>query len=132
MNWYLDALRKYAVFSGRARRKEYWYFALFNLLIHIGLSVIDSVAGIRDPNYSLGLLGGIYALAILIPSLAVSVRRLHDTDRSGWWLLIGLVPIIGGIVLLIFMVLDSQPGENRFGAFPKEEEATLTDGTTAG
>ena len=120
MNWYLEALKKYAVFSGRARRKEYWYFFLFNLLISIVLAVIDSMIGIFDAEAGIGLLGGIYGLAVLIPGLAVSVRRLHDTDRSGWWLLIVLIPLIGAIVILVFMVQDSKLGENQYGSNPKD------------
>ncbi len=119
MNWYLEVLKKYAVFSGRARRKEYWYFSLFNLLITIVLAVIDGMTGTLIAEANIGLLGGIYALAILIPFLAVSVRRLHDTDRSGWWLLIALIPLIGAIVILVFMVQDSKPGENQYGSNPK-------------
>jgi uncharacterized membrane protein YhaH (DUF805 family) len=113
LNWYLKALKQYAVFSGRARRKEYWLFFLFNIIIDLVLGVIERSAG--GP----GVLGGIYSLVVLIPSIAVSVRRLHDTDRSGWWLLIGLIPLIGTIVLLVFMVQDSQPGENQYGPNPK-------------
>ena len=119
MNWYLEVLKKYAVFSGRARRKEYWYFSLFNLLITIVLAVIDGMTGTLIAEANIGLLGGIYALAILIPFLAVSVRRLHDTDRSGWWLLIVLIPLIGAIVILVFMVQDSKPNENQYGSNPK-------------
>jgi uncharacterized membrane protein YhaH (DUF805 family) len=116
MNWYFEVLKKYAVFSGRARRKEYWYFFLFNFIISIILSVIDGATG----STGMGLLSGVYALAVLIPGLAVSVRRLHDTDRTGWWLLIALIPFIGAIVLLIFMVQDSTPGQNQYGDNPKE------------
>ena len=119
MNWFLAVLKKYAVFSGRAQRAEYWYFVLFYLLISIALAVIDGITGSFDAEAGMGLLGGIFVLAMLIPSLAVSVRRLHDTDRSGWWLLITLVPIVGAIVLLIFTVQDSTPGQNRFGPNPK-------------
>ena len=119
MNWYLEVLKKYAVFSGRARRKEYWYFSLFNLLITIVLAVIDGMTGTLIAEANIGLCGGIYALAILIPFLAVSVRRLHDTDRSGWWLLIALIPLIGAIVILVFMVQDSKPNENQYGSNPK-------------
>ena len=119
MNWYLEVLKKYVVFNGRARRKEYWYFFLFNIIISIVLAVIDSVTGSFSTDAGMGLLGGIYTLAILIPSIAVSVRRLHDTDRSGWWLLIGLIPLIGALVLLIFMVQDSEPGDNQYGSNPK-------------
>ncbi len=119
MSWYLEVLKKYAVFNGRARRKEYWFFFLFSIIITIVLSIIDVAAGSFDAKTGLGLFTGIYTLAILIPSGAVSVRRLHDTDRSGWWLLISLIPIIGGLVILVFVVLDSDPAENRYGANPK-------------
>lgn len=123
MNWYLEVLKKYAVFSGRARRKEYWFFVLFNIIISIVLAVIDGVTGSFSPEAGMGLLRGIYTLAVLIPGIAVSVRRLHDTERSGWWLLIALVPLIGAIVLLVFMVQDSKPGQNQYGANPKEATA---------
>lgn len=112
MNWYLEVLKKYAVFSGRARRKEYWYFVLFNIIIMIILIIIG-----RAIDSS--ILSTIYSLGVLIPSIAVDIRRLHDTNRTGWWLLIGLIPIIGWIVLLIFMVQDSQKGENQYGPNPK-------------
>ena len=113
MNWYLEALKKYAVFSGRARRKEYWFFILFNAIISFALIIIEYLAG--GP----GFVVGIYYLAIAIPSLAVLVRRLHDTDRSGWWFFINFVPLIGGIIILVFTVQDSQPDENRYGPNPK-------------
>ena len=113
MRWYLEALRKYAVFSGRARRQEYWMFVLINLVITVVLSRLGSLA----------VLSGIYALGMILPSLAVGVRRLHDTGRSGSWLLIVLVPVVGGLVLLYFNVLDSQAGENQYGPNPKEESA---------
>lgn len=123
MYWYLEALKKYAVFGGRARRKEYWYFVLFNLIISITLAFIDGVAGTYSPPAGMGLLGGIYALAVLIPGIAVAVRRLHDTGRSGWWILIALIPIVGIIVLVVFMVQNSNPGQNEYGANPKESTA---------
>jgi uncharacterized membrane protein YhaH (DUF805 family) len=126
MNWYLQALKKYTVFTGRARRKEYWFFVLFNILISAALSVVDYLTGTYNSNYGMGLLGGLYALGVLLPAIAVTIRRLHDTGRSGWWILIALVPIIGGIVLLIFMVLDSQPGDNAYGPSPKTEPAVGT------
>lgn len=119
MNWYLAVLKKYAVFEGRARRKEYWFFVLFNLLITLGLTMIDGVTGTLDPRGGVGLLSGLYTLAVIIPAIAVSVRRLHDTDRSGWWFLIAFIPVIGPIVLLVFMALDGTPGDNRFGPNPK-------------
>ena len=118
MNWYIQVLQKYFVFSGRARRKEFWMFVLFTLLISIGLGIIDGFAGLTT-EYGLGILGGIYSLATIIPSLALAFRRLHDTDRSAWWLLIGFVPIVGSIVLLVFYCLAGTQGGNRFGPDPK-------------
>lgn len=117
MDWYLNVLKKYAVFSGRAQRKEYWFFVLFNVIIAFVLGIIDGIAGLTGAG-GFGLLGTLYSLAVLVPSLAVSVRRLHDTDRSGWWLLVGLVPILGAIVLLVFFVQDSKPA-NQYGPNPK-------------
>ena len=117
MNWFLKALKNYAGFSGRSQRSEYWYFVLFYMLIYIALTAVDYFAGLGAAG--IGLLSTIFSLAMLIPSLAVSVRRLHDTDRSGWWILIGFVPVIGFIVLLVFFVMDSTPGSNRFGPNPK-------------
>ena len=118
MNWYLDVLKKYAVFSGRARRKEYWMFVLVNVIITFVLGFIDGIVGTTLGN-DMGLLSTLYTVAVLLPSLAVGVRRLHDTGRSGWWLLIALVPIIGAIVLLVFWVQDSQAGDNQYGPNPK-------------
>jgi len=120
MNWYLYVLKNYATFSGRARRKEYWMFFLFNVLISLGLGVLDVVAGTYSVEYETGFFSGLYSLLVLIPGIAVGVRRLHDTNRSGWWILISLIPIIGVLVLFVFMCLDSQPGTNRFGVNPKE------------
>lgn len=113
MNWYIDALKKkYADFTGRARRTEYWMFVLFSLIVAVGIGVVDGlITG--------GMLGIIYALAMLIPSLAVAVRRLHDTNRSGWWVLVSLVPFVGFLILIYFLVLDSQPGDNEYGPNPK-------------
>ena len=118
MNWYLEVLKKYAVFSGRARRKEYWMFTLVNGVIAFVLGMIEGLTSdvsSTDP----GALGIIYGLAVFIPSIAVAVRRLHDTDRSGWWLLIALIPLIGAVALIVFLVFDSHPGDNRYGANPK-------------
>ncbi len=112
MNYYIECWKKYVTFSGRARRKEYWMFVLFNILASIAVGVVDGILGTV-------MLGSLYSLAVLLPGLAVCVRRLHDTDRSGWWILISLIPIVGIIVLLVFMCLDSTPGENRFGPNPK-------------
>jgi uncharacterized membrane protein YhaH (DUF805 family) len=120
MNWYLEVLKKYAVFEGRAGRKEYWFFVLFNILISMALGYVDWLTGNVNPETGLGLLSSIYALGVMIPGMAVSVRRLHDTNRSGWWLLITFVPVIGALVFLYFMVLDSNPDINEFGPSPKD------------
>jgi uncharacterized membrane protein YhaH (DUF805 family) len=119
MSWYLKVLRNYAVFHGRARRKEYWYFVLVNIIISVALAIVDGVTGTYNSDVGFGLLSGIYTLAVLIPGIAVSVRRLHDIGRSGWWLLVILVPLVGAIVLFIFMVLDSKPEQNEYGPSPK-------------
>ncbi|MFI9123725.1 DUF805 domain-containing protein [Streptomyces bikiniensis] len=113
MNWYLDVLKKYAVFSGRARRKEFWMFQLFNVIAGIILMTVDMLLGTYP------LLYAVYALGVFLPSLGLSVRRLHDTGRSGWWLLIGLVPFVGGIVLLVFTVLEGEQQQNAYGPNPK-------------
>jgi len=117
MNWYLAVLKKYAVFTGRAHRREYWMFFLFNLIIAFAIGLIEGVIG------SPGIIGMLYVLAVFLPGLAVSMRRLHDIGKSGWWLLIGLIPLIGAIVLLIFMVQDSRPGDNAYGPNPKTTAA---------
>jgi uncharacterized membrane protein YhaH (DUF805 family) len=122
MNWYLEALRKYAVFEGRARRKEYWFFILFNVLISMVLGFVDRFIGNINPESGLGILSGIYTLGVIIPGMAVSVRRLHDTGRSGWWLLITFVPVIGAIIFFYFMVLDSDTESNEYGPSPKANE----------
>jgi uncharacterized membrane protein YhaH (DUF805 family) len=122
MHWYFDVLKKYAVLSGRASRKEYWMFFLFNVIIGFVLGVIDIAAALTDGGF--GLLSGLYALAVLLPGLAVTVRRLQDTDHSGWWLLILLVPLIGLIVFLVFTIRDGTPSHNRFGPNPKEQLTT--------
>jgi len=119
MNWFLRVFKKYATFSGRAQRAEYWYFILFYLLLSIGFAIIDSITGTLDPETGIGLLSGLFSLAAFIPSVAVGVRRLHDTGRSGWWWLIGFIPLIGTIVLIIFFVQDSVPHENAYGPNPK-------------
>lgn len=117
MEWYLAVLKQYAVFTGRARRKEYWMFCLFNLIIAVVLAIIEGVIG------SPGIVGMIYSLAVLVPSIAVGIRRLHDTGRTGWWLLIALIPLIGAIVLIIFTVQDSNEGDNAYGPNPKLNDA---------
>lgn len=113
MNWYLAVLKNYVGFSGRARRKEYWMFTLFNIIIALLLGVVDGLLGTG------GIIGGIYTLAILLPAIAVSIRRLHDTGRAGWWFLLILIPLIGPLVLLVFMVFEGNSGDNTYGSDPK-------------
>ena len=117
MNWYIEVLKKYAVFDGRARRMEYWMFVLFNVIISIVLGVIDNVLGTVTETGQ-GLLGIVYSLAVLLPGIAVTIRRLHDTGRSGWHILLGFIPCIGAIILLVFMVQDSDAGDNEYGPNP--------------
>ncbi|MCX7097933.1 MAG: DUF805 domain-containing protein [Methylococcales bacterium] len=119
MNWYLEPFKKYADFSGRARRKEYWLFNLFNLIITVALAFLDMFTGTFNEETGVGLLSGIYTVGVLIPGLAVSIRRLHDTGHSGWWILVNLVPLLGALVFIYFMVLDSKPGSNEYGPSPK-------------
>lgn len=119
MNWYMEALRKYATFTGRARRKEYWFFQLFVLLVVMVLSLADRMLGVLDEESGIGLLSGLFSLAMFIPSLAVSIRRLHDTDRTGWWALLYFVPLLGFLVLLVFFLQDGTRGTNRYGEDPK-------------
>ena len=121
MNWYLEALTKYADFSGRARRQEYWMFSLINVIISFA---VGFAAGLVGGMLGLGqnavtAIALIYSAAVFIPSMAVWVRRLHDTGRSGWWSLIILVPIIGAVMLLLWAVQDSEPGTNAYGKNPK-------------
>ncbi|QHT63069.1 DUF805 domain-containing protein [Paenibacillus lycopersici] len=115
MEWYLKVLRNYVNFSGRARRTEYWMYVLFSFMASVLLAIADAMLGAGR------LLSMLYSLAVLLPSLAVVVRRLHDTGRSGWWYFIILIPIVGAIVLLVFLLLDSEPGMNRYGPNPKGE-----------
>lgn len=119
MSWFIAALKKYAVFGGRSRRKEYWYFVLFSSIVTLTLVMIDTITGTFDSAVGLGLLSGIFSLAILISSIAVSIRRLHDIDRTGWWILLSFIPFFGTIVLLVFAALDGTPGNNRSGPNPK-------------
>ena len=113
MNYWLGCIKKYAEFSGRACRKEYWMFVLFNMLIALGIQIIEAVLGTG------GMLGGLYSLAVLLPGWAVFTRRMHDIGKSGWWWLIALIPLVGAIVLLVFMCKDSEPGDNVYGPNPK-------------
>lgn len=125
MNYFLSALKKYAVFSGRATRSEYWFFCLFQLIFTFVAIFLDLVIGINIPGINSGLLNTIYVLAIIIPSIAVSVRRLHDTGRSDWMIFINLIPIAGGIWYFVLTVLDSNPGDNKYGPNPKLVSDTI-------
>ncbi|MEY3018496.1 MAG: hypothetical protein RL336_1631 [Pseudomonadota bacterium] len=124
MQWYLTVLKKYFEFSGRARRAEYWYFTLFNVIFSIVLGVIDAVIAAGNSS-DIGVLGGLYSLALFIPSLAVAVRRLHDTGRSGWWMLMIFIPLIGVIVLLVFMVMNGEASDNEYGPDPKADASVV-------
>ena len=134
MDLMFQPLRKYADFTGRARRMELWLFWLLLIGIQIVFSIlIGLVAGptaaVADPTDPFAVLNGpakalygvffLMMLALLIPSLAVSIRRLHDTNRSGWWILIGLIPFLGALVLIVFYLLDGTPGPNKYGPDPK-------------
>jgi uncharacterized membrane protein YhaH (DUF805 family) len=114
-------MKKYADFTGRARRAEYWWFVLINFVVIFSLLVLTII--LSGSNDSLTGLGGIiyavYALGVILPSLAVTVRRLHDTGKSGWMLLIGLIPFVGPIILLVFYFTDGEPGANQYGPSPK-------------
>jgi uncharacterized membrane protein YhaH (DUF805 family) len=119
MQWYLKVLRQYADFNGRARRTEYWMFVLISTVIGIVLAVLDNVLGLTFMQGSTGVLGLLYSLAVLVPSLAVGARRLHDTGRSGWLLLIMLIPLVGAIVLIVFLATAGNVGSNSYGPDPK-------------
>ena len=118
MHWYLEVLKKYAVLDGRARRKEYWMFVLVNFVITVALSLISPLIGVGARG-GWGLLAVIYTLAMIIPSITVHVRRLHDIDRSGWWMWISLIPLVGVLVLLLYAVREGTPGSNQYGPNPK-------------
>ncbi len=113
-----SVLTQYATFSGRARRSEYWYFVLAYFIASIIAAIIDGILGTSGTFGSTGLIGGILTLALLIPSLAVAIRRLHDINKSGWWVLLGLIPLIGAIILIVWFCGDSKP-DNQYGPNPK-------------
>ena len=128
MEWYLKVIKNYTGFCGRARRKEYWMFVLFNLIFLLIAAIIDNILGITfeinngfgTQNLPYGYIYLLYSLVVLIPGLAVSVRRLHDVGKSGWFMLIVLIPIIGVIWLLVVTCKDSNVGENEYGQNPKD------------
>ncbi|MFM7195361.1 MAG: DUF805 domain-containing protein [Bacteroidota bacterium] len=119
MNWYLKVLNNYAVFTGRARRSEFWMFLLFNLIFAVVATILDNILGTTIDPLPYGLIYLLYVLAVFIPGLAVTVRRLHDVGKSGWMYFIVLIPLVGAIWLLVLLATDSNPGENKYGANPK-------------
>ena len=123
MNWYIKALKKYAVFSGRARRKEYCYFILFESIIFFFFLLVFDGRMEKFPEPGEGPLSNFYALVTLLPGIAVTVRRLHDIDTSGWWMPTLFLPILNIIFSLVLMTKNSTPGENRFGPNPKDTTA---------
>ena len=117
MNWYINAWKNYAVFNGRATRPEFWYFVLIHAVVILILGIIDYLIGRQY------IFASLYYVAAILPYLAVAVRRLHDINRSGWWLLLMMpIPIVGWIVLLIFLVSRGTSGKNRFGGDPQKEK----------
>lgn len=117
MKWYLHVIqKKYLEFNGRAHREEFWMFTLINFLVSLALGVVGGLVGFDS-------LQGLYGLAVLLPSIAVAIRRLHDTSRSGWWFLLVLLPVIGWIILIVFYAQDSHAGDNAYGANPKTAPA---------
>lgn len=122
MEWYRLVLSKYADFNGRARRKEFWMFVLFNFIFSTVAVILDNALGITFGLMEVGYgpIYTIYVLAVLIPSLAVTARRLHDTGKSGWLMLLALIPIVGGIIVLVFTILEGNAGANQYGPDPKE------------
>jgi len=124
MEWYLGVLKKYAVFDGRARRKEYWMFLLFHMIVVIGLLIVNAIIMSSVSESTLAQVAvvlpiTVYMLGVLCPALGVTIRRLHDTGKSGWWIFISLVPVIGGLWFLYLMVIDGTPGDNQYGPSPK-------------
>ena len=125
MKWYLMALKNYATFKGRARRKEYWMFALFNMIFAVVAMIIDNLLGltfsIEGQSIGYGYLYAPYGLFSLIPSISILVRRLHDVNKSGWFYWIALIPIIGAIWLIVLLVKEGTNGENAYGKGPKKD-----------
>jgi uncharacterized membrane protein YhaH (DUF805 family) len=131
MKWYLKVLKQYADFNGRARRTEYWMFQLFSLLVIIGIGLLASlmkgIVGSETAAFLAGILILVYLIAIFIPSLAVTIRRLHDQNKSGWFLLMQLIPWVGGIIIFVFMVSDGTMGSNQYGPDPKDPYSDLEE-----
>lgn len=122
MRWYISVLKKYLEFGGRAGRPEYWFFAGIHILVSFVLGMIDNQLDLMVAG-GIGIVSGVYLLAILPPALGVTIRRLHDTGRSGWWILLSLIPLIGPLVLIAFLAQGSKPGTNSFGPCPTPDAA---------
>ncbi len=117
MEWFLMSFKKYTDFSGRSRRKEYWMFVLFNIIVVLGVAFIGAGIGLQD---YIAIPLGLYVLAIIIPSLALAVRRLHDQGKSGWYILVRFIPVIGGVWFLVLMCVDGDSRSNEYGLNPKD------------
>jgi uncharacterized membrane protein YhaH (DUF805 family) len=124
MQWYTEVLKKYVDFSGRARRKEFWMFMLVSTIISLVLAIVDAIMGTLQPS-GLGLLSGLYWVGVLLPTLAVTVRRLHDTNRHGGWIFISAIPVVGAILLIVFNATDGNRGDNKYGTDPKAAERVV-------
>jgi uncharacterized membrane protein YhaH (DUF805 family) len=124
MQWFVMAMKNFLQFSGRSRRSEYWYFVLFYVPIHFVFAFIDISLGWVRTGSGIGPLSGLLTLVMFLPNLALSIRRLHDTGRSGWWILIGFVPIVGVIALIVFYATEGEAGTNAYGPNPKEPVQT--------
>lgn len=130
MKWYLKVLKQYADFNGRATRREYWMFTLFNLIFVIVAAILDNILGLTIGEIPYGIIYLLYSFVLFIPALSVAVRRLHDVNKSGWMILIALIPIVGSIWLLVLLVTESDPGENQYGQNPlaiDSEEAAINE-----
>ena len=133
MQWYIDVLKKYAVFDGRARRKEFWMFVLFNTIIGIIISILDRSIGTDFGGRSGGgWLSSLYYLAVLLPLIGVGIRRMHDTNRRGWWILIYLIPCIGWIWFIVLAAREGNAGDNQYGPDPKAAERGMGYGQPGG
>lgn len=126
MEWATLPLKRYAEFTGRSRRKEYWMFFLLVIVVALVIGIVEGVLGLAGMVGPYGPLSALFLLAILVPSISVGIRRLHDTDRSGWWILIAFVPIVGSLILLVFYVLEGTRGPNQYGPDPKGEDLAST------
>ncbi|WP_158973470.1 DUF805 domain-containing protein [Cellulophaga sp. L1A9] len=124
MKWYLDALKKYAQFDGRSRRQEYWMFRLFSILFMFASLIIDGIISYLA-DFPLFLVTTLYCLAIIIPSIAITIRRLHDTNNSGWMIFVALIPFVGGIWLLVLEVTEGTHGTNNYGEDPKMSQELI-------